>query len=345
MNSNQESLQKIDETRFYDDLFERLRNGEQSLEGEAPIDNDIFYENIIEQLQDNQEEIAKCAKSYLIDFFIYKSKPKHFIELFELIAKEDYLNEYLKDVRISRAFEAFLICAGNKIDTLNNERIKTILKTIGNYFVDNFNEIIENEFAIYILRSFILIIGNKNPFDTNNKELSSSNIKKKQKEQLSFNLKSVNKLKELPDDWKLKKFLKKFYELLDKDKILEMTLINYKSPMIILFMHNLNSIYPELSEELIKSIHKKMKIKENSFHSMIQDVVGSRFIEAFLCLCNSKIREHYFEKFLLPNISAYSVHLYANYVLQSLLRSLNDDTQVSLLLRIAGFKLKYTLYF
>ncbi len=86
-------------------------------------------------------------------------------------------------------------------------------------------------------------------------------------------------------------------------------------------MRKLYVCYPELSADLINSIHKQFVKKSSSFHSMIQDSIGSRFIESFLCCCPSELLiEYYLEKHLLPNLITYCKHTYANYSIQSLLK-------------------------
>jgi hypothetical protein len=54
---------------------------------------------------------------------------------------------------------------------------------------------------------------------------------------------------------------------------------------------------------------------------MIQDAVGSRFIESFLFACPADLLvDHYFEKLIQPNLVTYVNHSYANYPIQMLLK-------------------------
>jgi hypothetical protein len=48
---------------------------------------------------------------------VYKRKTSHFAELLDLATKEDCLAEYVFDVKISRALEAFLTCLPYKLDS------------------------------------------------------------------------------------------------------------------------------------------------------------------------------------------------------------------------------------
>ena len=54
---------------------------------------------------------------------------------------------------------------------------------------------------------------------------------------------------------------------------------------------------------------------------MIQDAVGSRFIESYLYACPTDLLvEFYINEHLVPNIVAYSKHIYANYSIQTLIK-------------------------
>lgn len=84
------------------------------------------------------------------------------------------------------------------------------------------------------------------------------------------------------------------------------------------------------SKCLVK-IHEQIAKKANSFNSMIQDAIGSRFIESFLYCCPVDILvDHYLNEHIIPNIVTYSKHIYANYPIQTLLKHrLQNDHQVS----------------
>ena len=86
-------------------------------------------------------------------------------------------------------------------------------------------------------------------------------------------------------------------------------------------MRKLYSSYPKASSDLINKIHLQFVKKASSFHSMIQDSIGSRFIESFLLCCPTELLvDYYLEKHLIPNVTAYCKHTYANYSVQSLLK-------------------------
>ena len=93
------------------------------------------------------------------------------------------------------------------------------------------------------------------------------------------------------------------------------------SPLISLILRKLSTTYPELVSEVVDLIHMQFVKKPNSFHSMIQDGVGSRFIESFLFACPGDLLvDYYLENLILPNLLTYANHIYANYPLQALLK-------------------------
>ncbi len=93
------------------------------------------------------------------------------------------------------------------------------------------------------------------------------------------------------------------------------------APCISLLLRKLHGSYPELSADLTQVIHKQFEKKPASFHSMIQDSIGSRFIETFLYVAPvDLLTEYYLQKNILPNIVAYSKHTYANYPIQTLVK-------------------------
>ena len=153
-----------------------------------------------------------------MDYFIYKSKPKHYIELFTFLTKnKENFEEYITHPRISRSFEAFLLTIGEKCGEIKEqpeeefEKYKTGLKNIGDFLVENYQNVFENNVAIYILRAFIRIIGSEDPFDSfSNKDKSLTNKKTfKKKNDNNFNIKDI-KPKLVPDEWKIHSYLKKF---------------------------------------------------------------------------------------------------------------------------------------
>ena len=85
------------------------------------------------------------------------------------------------------------------------------LKNIGEFLVENYEKIFENNVAIYILRTFIRIIGVEDPFDglsTKDKSLTNKKSFKKNFDN-NFNMKDI-KPKLIPDEWKTHSYLKKF---------------------------------------------------------------------------------------------------------------------------------------
>lgn len=109
-----------------------------------------------------------------------------------------------------------------------------------------------------------------------------------------------------------------------------MGLVPAISPFISLLLRKLNKTYQEMSDELVESIHKQFTKKSNSFHSMIQDSIGSRFIESYLYVCNTDLLvSYYLEEHIITNIVAYSKHIYANYPIQMLVKyRIHSDSQV-----------------
>jgi len=321
------------ETRFYDELFKRLQDKDCE-EFKDPEAVETLYENIIDQITESPEELVKCLNSFHMDFFIYKSNIDHFLKIFKLlIVDNEKLEEYICDRRISRAYEACLTCLADKFlskkpseDQL--ESVKTCLKSLGNYLVKNFESIIDTEDGIFTLRCFLRVIGGKDLLESvpnqNNKN------KKNKWKRTEFNIRDIE-IRLIPDEWKIKKFLKKFP--LDDINLLEKGLLPAVSPCISLLMRKLYMSYPKESAELSKSLHKQFVKKASSFHSMIQDSIGSRFIESFLFTCPIDLLEDYYlSEHVLPNITMYCKHTYANYSVQSLLKyRLEHEPKLSVL--------------
>ena len=93
------------------------------------------------------------------------------------------------------------------------------------------------------------------------------------------------------------------------------------SPCISLLLRKLYATYPNDSANVINSIHETFVKKPNSFKSMIQDSVGSRFIECYLYTCPTDLLvEFYINEHLVPNIVAFSKQIYANYSIQTLIK-------------------------
>ncbi len=79
---------------------------------------------------------------------------------------------------------------------------------------------------------------------------------------------------------------------------------------------------------LVDLINENLNKKASAFHSMIQDAIGSRFIETFLFCASNEIKQQYLTKNIVPCIVCYSKHIYANYVIQTLLRSMENGAEV-----------------
>jgi hypothetical protein len=178
---------------------------------------DVIYDNVIDELNSNDGEIKKCFKSFHVDYFISKSKPKHFVEIFKFLTKtKENFEDFISHPRLSRAIEAILVTIGDKIESASgddeeNEVYLRGLKNIGEFLVENYEKIFENNVAIYILRTFIRIIGVEDPFDSlSNKDKSLTNKKSFKKNfDNHFSIKDI-KPKLIPDDWKTHSYLKKF---------------------------------------------------------------------------------------------------------------------------------------
>lgn len=149
--------------------------------------------------------------SFHIDFFIYKSTLDNFISLFDLLTNDSArLNELLSDSRTSRAYEACLLVIGGKIKDSNDQakldKLKQALKNLGDYFVENFENIIETQNGIFAMRAFLRIIGKPDVLEQ--PQPAEAAGKKYFKKPREFNIKNVE-VKLVPDDWKTDKFIKK----------------------------------------------------------------------------------------------------------------------------------------
>lgn len=327
--SNKEE-KKVD-TKYYDELFKKIKD-QDSNEFNDPESIDILYNNILEQISESEKELKKCLNSFHIDFFIHKSNLENFVRLFELLTIDsDKINDYLSDIRISRAYEACLAMVGGKvlaqqkISSTNEEifeKLKVCLNNFGKYLVENFQTIIETQNGVFALRFFLKIIGNEDVLEQHSTAVSNTNKsnKKYQNKMNEFNIKNVE-IKIVPTEWKLSKFLKKLSKKLDDLNLLEIGLIPSVSPSISLLLRKLSTTYPDISSNVIDAIHKQFVKKSNSFHTMIQDSIGSRFIESFLYSCPIDLLvDYYLNEHITPNIVSYSKHIYANYPIQTLVK-------------------------
>jgi hypothetical protein len=247
------------------------------------------------------------------------------------------LTECLNDRRMSRAYEACLILIGDKIDIGTKAELSSIVEddlkklkksliTLAEYLCENFQAILETEDGIFALRALLRLIGDTDVFENVNQTRT---LNKKAPQE--FNVKNLV-VKPVPTEWKLNKYIKKFAKHLNEINVLEIGLVPSVSPCVSLLIRKLYLTYPESSVEILTHIHEQFVKKPNSFHSMIQDAIGSRFIESFLYACPSNILcEFYLEQHLIPKVVIYSKHIYANYPIQALIKyRLEKDSQVNL---------------
>ena len=282
-------------------------------------------------------ELKKCLNSFHIDYFVYKSNLSNFASLFSLITlTPERLSELVNDRRISRAYEACLILAGEKItfakstspeDTADLEKLKQSLTNLAEYLLENFQSILETENGVFALRSFLRIVGQPDQLETAAANETRSNTKNKFKKE--FNVKNLS-VKLVPDEWKLSKYIKKFVTCLSDINMLEIGLVPSVSPCLSLLLRKLSTTYPKACADVVGNIHAQFVKKPNSFHSMIQDAIGSRFIESFLYACPVDLLvEFYLEQHLIPKIVVYAKHIYANYPVQTLIKyRLEKEPQV-----------------
>ena len=209
--------QKI-ETRYFDELFKDLKEKDADYEKDPELLG-IFYNNLLEDLSSNETELRKCLYSYHVDYFINRSDLENFFKIFDLLTKDEAkLKEYASDRRISRAYEACLVCVGGKLasapkaDSETLDGIKKCMKRVGNFLEENFETIMETQDAIYLMRSYLRVIGKADPLD----QLQKNVPKKKDRE---FNIKFIE-VKLVPEDWKLAKLIKKL-----SNKIEDMNLL------------------------------------------------------------------------------------------------------------------------
>ncbi len=169
---------------------------------------------------------------------------------------------------------------------------KECAKALGNFLVKNFESIIDSENGIFTLRCFLRVIGSEDPLE----QVPASQLNKNKKnkwQKAEFNIREV-RVELLPEDWKLKKFLKKFN--LSDVNLLEKGLLPAVSPCLTLLMRKLYASYPVASAELTQKLHSQFVKKASAFHSMIHDSIGSRFIESYLFTCPGDLLESYYLK-------------------------------------------------
>ena len=182
-----------------------------------------MYTNVIEQIAESEIELKKCLNSFHIDYFVYKSTLKNFVNLFELMTNEPKrLSEFLNDRRISRAYEACLIVVGDKVatqaaaDELHWKRVKKSLTNLADYLAENFQTILETENGVFAVRSFLRVVGE---IDELEEPAASSDARSSKKHQHEFNVKKLP-VKLVPPEWKLNKYIKKFAKCLSEINVL-----------------------------------------------------------------------------------------------------------------------------
>ncbi len=268
--------------------------------------SETLYDNIIDQISESPVELSKCLNSFHIDYFIHRASLAHFLALFKLLAIDNaQLQDHISDRRISRAYEASLTCMGAKYKQIPQATEaqtalgKECTKALGNLLVKNFESILDTENGIFTLRCFLRVIGSDDPLEA--PPASQQNKNKKNKwQKAEFNIREV-KLELLPEEWKIKKFLKKF-DLSDVN-LLEKGLLPAVSPCLTLLMRKLYASYPVASAELSQRLHGQFVKKASAFHSMVHDSIGSRFIETYLYTCPGELLENYYLKeHLLENV-------------------------------------------
>jgi hypothetical protein len=234
---------------------------------------------------------------------------------------EDRIGTFLADSRISRAYEACLTLIGQKLnDNKEQESVdeaKCCMERLGKYLDENFVNILETRNGIFTMRAFLKIIGNDDPIEQASKPFEA---KKNKKQPQEFSIKSIQP-KLLPNEWKLGKFIKKYAKHLDDINVFEYSLVPNVSPFLSLLLRKLFLTYEDTCAQVVEKIHANFLKKPNSFHSMIQDSIGSRFIESYLFSCQADLLiDHYLSEHLIPNICFYSKHVYANYAIQALIK-------------------------
>lgn len=297
-----------------------------------------MYNNVLQQIADDETELKRCLTSYHVDFFLFKIDLEKFVQFFDLITNDkSKVDQLLRDQKISRAYDACLLLTGEKLKSAHDKnnsqttvnKLNGCLTQLGDYFVENLESILESHNGIYALRSFLRIIGEPDLLDNstgiednnnnNNNGKFSSNKSNAKRFANQFSLKHIQ-IRMLPEEWDMKKYVKKFYKLVKDKNVLELGLIPAVSPFVSLLVQKLKSTYEELSTKMINSIHGQFLKKPNSFQAMIQDAVGSRFIESYLLACHADLLTHYLDEHIIPNVVKYCKHIYANYPIQSLIK-------------------------
>ena len=206
---------------------------------------EILYNNILEQIGESEAELRKCLTSFHIDYFVYKSGLADFARLFAIMTSDSRLiGECINDRRISRAYEACMLLAGDKCTlqlTTNSEssepatttkdeclrQIKHAMSNLGSYLVENTETIISSQSGIFALRIYVKVIGEIDELEqaqTQQQQQQQQQSNKKggargRHQPVEFSLKNMS-VKRLPVEWKLEKFIKKLAKPLNDINLL-----------------------------------------------------------------------------------------------------------------------------
>lgn len=181
---------------------------------------DLLCSNVIDQIGESEIELKRCLTSYHIDFFLYRVSLDKFVSVFSLLVNSsDRIRELLSDSRSARAYDACLLLSGEKLksvtaDSSTAESLKSCLTTLADYFLLNFDEILDTQIGIFAMRSFLKVIGKSDPIESSSQQHGSNGQKTAKRNE--FSLRSYD-FRTLPLEWNLHEYLKKFYKKI-KDK-------------------------------------------------------------------------------------------------------------------------------
>lgn len=131
-----------------------------------------------------------------------------------LTSTHEKIAHLLADNKSARAFDACILLSGEKsrnCDPENKADLAACFSRLGDYFIDNFDSIIDTVLeGIFAMRSFLKVVGK---IDLVEATTTSNNKTTKKAE---FSLKNYE-LKVMPEDWNFGEYIKKFYKKI-KDK-------------------------------------------------------------------------------------------------------------------------------
>ena len=132
-----------------------------------------------------------------------------------LTSSPERIDELLGDSRSARAYDACVLLMGEKA-TINDTDLKSCLTRLGDYFVENFDSILDSsKSGIFAMRSFLKAIGKKDLVESSTNSNSGQKGGKRAAKEV-FSMKNYD-FKVVPDEWNMKEYLKKFYKKI-KDK-------------------------------------------------------------------------------------------------------------------------------